>query len=80
MDLERHLGVVTAIYYISGGLTFSNAGVDLQVTNDDLAEGWHYTVTDTGTVIVKENNPAEWIVAIEYRDVATDKKDAAFER
>ena len=47
---------------------------------DGIDEGWHCSVTDAGTVVVKENNPVEWIVAIEYRDVAVDKKDATFDR
>ena len=88
LDLERHMGVVTAIYYISGGLTFegdanaiAKAGLDSPTTTapfdvDAIADGWNYSVTDTGTVVVKESNPSEWIVAVEYGDVAMDKKDA----
>jgi hypothetical protein len=90
LDLERHMGIVTAIYFISGGLTFegkakavSDDGVELQATTvpfdfDDIAEGWHYSVTDTGTVVVKENDPAEWIVAVEYRDLVLAKEVAVF--
>lgn len=92
LDSKRHMGLVTAIYFISGGLIFegdanehSNTGVDRQGTMvpfdfDDIAEGWHYSVADTGTVVVKENNPAEWIVAVEYVDVALEKEDIVFQR
>lgn len=67
------MALVTAIYFISGGSAFegdanaaSNAGLDLQATKvpfdfDDIAEGWLYSVTDTGTAVVKESNPAEWV-------------------
>lgn len=87
LDLKRHMGVVTAIYFVSGGLTFKGIAkgvrdpeVNSLVTNDDIAEGWHCTVTETGTVVVKENNPMEWIVAVEYRDLAIGKKDAELRR
>ncbi|KAI2504453.1 hypothetical protein MHU86_9952 [Fragilaria crotonensis] len=49
LDLERHMGVITAIQFISGGLTFE--GDALQATNeafntDGIDEGWHCSVTD----------------------------------
>jgi hypothetical protein len=90
LDLERHMGVVTAIYFIRGELTFegdanaiAKAGLDSPTTTapfdfDAIAERWDCSVSDTGTVVVKQNNPAEWIVAIEYRDVATEKEAAEF--
>lgn len=45
LDLQCHMGVVTVIYFNSGGLSFAGddnavsvAGLDDQVTNDVLAE------------------------------------------
>lgn len=83
------MGVVTLIYFISGGLTFVGYEKDVRknvweydvMKRYHLADGWkHPADKGIGTVVVEQDNPVEWIVAFEYRDLAIDKKDAAFEQ
>jgi hypothetical protein len=69
-------GVVTAIYYITGGVRYTGDaalvttnGVQLDPTPTgpvNIAAGWQYKVTDAGQVQLFEVDPTEWIVAIEY--------------
>ncbi|KAI2491098.1 hypothetical protein MHU86_23480 [Fragilaria crotonensis] len=72
-------GVVTAIYYITGGVRYigdselvTTDGVQLDPTTPTrpvniIAAGWHYVVNNAGQVQLFETDPTEWIVAIEYQ-------------
>jgi hypothetical protein len=69
--LTNMKGVVTAIYSVTGALTY--IGDAEHVTNGespfvsaDILAGWHCTATDDGNVILSEIDPKEWIIAIEY--------------
>lgn len=83
--LESIKAVVTTIYYFKGGLTFTgdskdviNAGATLEATPHapvNITVGWHYKVTTTGSVVVAEDNPTEWVVAIEYQQVKMGKTE-----
>ena len=77
--MNNFKGVVTAIYYVSGGLEYigdsesvtKNARkmdpnkVPVEIKDTD---GWEYTVSDLGQVILSESNPRDWIIAIEYEE------------
>lgn len=85
-DVLARMRVITAIYFISGGVTFTanakavrRSGEELQPTSEPvvISEGWEYTVRETGSVIVAETDPIEWIIAIEYREVKAAIYDAA---
>ena len=72
-------GVVTAIYSVSGGLTytgdsrlFTTGGVQLGPTSTGpvkITAGFEYTVTSSGQVVLCETDPAEWIIGVEVLDL-----------
>lgn len=75
-NIDDIKGVVTAIYFTSGGLTFqgrrknvASGEVELQAPNVivNIGASWCYKVTDDGFIVVKEQNPRDWIVAISYQ-------------
>jgi hypothetical protein len=82
-DLPPIEGVVTAIYFIKGGLQFraddvravAIDGVALAPTNKPVSLGalWQYEVKTPGKVSVAETNPREWIIAIDYLKVESTK-------
>lgn len=66
--------VVTAIYFIRGRLqlkahtkdvAFADAKFPCTDTPIRIGVGWHFTVTETGDVVMADDNPREWIIAIE---------------
>jgi hypothetical protein len=78
--MNEFKAVVTAIYYVTGGLKYT--GDSESVTTDGMTldpimkpvkimdeEGWEYTVNDFGQVTLSEVNPQDWIIAIEYREL-----------
>jgi hypothetical protein len=71
-------GVVTAIYYVTGGLKYTGdsrrvltSGALLEPTQApvNINTGWQYDVVTTGQVILSEINPRDYIIAIEYREL-----------
>jgi hypothetical protein len=77
-------GVVTAIYYVTGGLTYTGAsefvttgGVQLTTTRApvEITAGWQYIVCTTGQVALSEINPRDRIIAIEYRELKPGVRD-----
>jgi hypothetical protein len=78
--MSEFKSVVTAIYYVTGGLKYigdsesvTTAAMKLDPTKQPVkimdADGWEYTVNDVGLVALSEINPREWIIAIEYEDL-----------
>ncbi|KAI2491095.1 hypothetical protein MHU86_23477 [Fragilaria crotonensis] len=65
-------GVVTAIYSVTGALTYVGdvehvTTGEAPIESAHVLKGWHYTATDDGNVILSEIGPKEWIIAIEYK-------------
>lgn len=65
-------GVVTAIYSVTGALTYVGdvehvTTGEAPIESAHVLKGWHYTATDDGNVILSEIDPKEWIIAIEYK-------------
>jgi hypothetical protein len=70
-------GVVTAIYYVAEGLTytgrservaFSGLQLDPAPARFDITAGWSRKVTESRDVIVSQTNSHPWIIAIEFMD------------
>lgn len=84
-DFKNKDAVVTAIYFVSGGLKFT--GDSTLVTTGGLlldampnvplnsTAGWQFKVNNAGQVIVSEINPVDWIIAIDYYNVEPDDED-----
>ena len=72
-------GVVTAIYSVAGGLTYTGdsklvttGGVQLAPTPTgpvEISSGFEYTVTDSGQVVLCESDPVEWIIGVELLEL-----------
>jgi hypothetical protein len=72
-------GVVTAIYSIAGGLTYTGhsklvttGGEPLKPTVTGpvkISSGFEYTVTNSGQVVLCESDPVEWIIGVEFLDL-----------
>lgn len=82
-ELKYTKAVVTAVYAVTGGLIFTGR-TELVTTGGvrvppppnvpiTITAGWQYTVINTGTIVLSEINPEEWIIAIEYTKVGPDK-------
>lgn len=84
-DFAIKHAVITAIYYVNGGLKFTgnvklntSGGVHVTPTPSvpvDIIVGWKYTVSNTGTLVLSEANADEWIIAIEYNKLVPNKDD-----
>ena len=75
-SMNRKMGVVIAIYSVTGGLTYigdssliTTGGVQLDPTPTGpvkIMTGCVYTVTGSGLVVLSENNPVERMISIEF--------------
>jgi hypothetical protein len=84
-DFKNKKAVVTAIYFVTGGLKFS--GDSKLVTTGGLlldampnvpvncTVGWQFKVNNAGQVILSEINPLDWIIAIECNKVEPDDEE-----
>lgn len=74
------MGVVTDIYYVTGGLKYTGDSESVTINAEKLdptmtpvniedCAGWEYMVNDVGQVILSEINPRDWIIAIEYQEL-----------
>ena len=84
-NFKNKQAVVTAIYFVTGGLKFTGdsklvttGGLHLDVMPNvpvNSTAGWQFKVDTAGQVILSEINPVDWIIAIEYNTVDPDKGD-----
>ena len=82
-SVDRYMGVVTAIYSVTGGLTYTGdirlvtvAGAQLEpsrIAPFDITAGWQLRVTDSETITVSATNTDEWIIAIEILEFVKDR-------
>jgi hypothetical protein len=76
-DSMNSKSVVTAIYSVTEGLTYTGDGKRVEITTAGLlakptpndGKGWECNVTRAGKVILSETNPREYIIAIEYKNL-----------
>ncbi|KAI2499576.1 hypothetical protein MHU86_14937 [Fragilaria crotonensis] len=83
-DTINFKAMVTAIYSVTGGLTYTgdaklvtSGGGQLRPTPTgpvNVNAGWEYTLTNSGKVVLSEINPHEWIIAIEYRKLEQGRR------
>lgn len=71
IGIEHIKGVITAIYCITGGLIFTGeakAATDggAQFAEIPNVQGWSCAFTKSGGIKLTEENPIEWVIAIEY--------------
>lgn len=73
--LRQYAGVVTAIYSVTRGISYTGETnlvttggmhLDPMPAFQPLNSSWEYKVTEARTVVVSEIDPLEWIIAIEY--------------
>jgi hypothetical protein len=86
-NFDYTMGVVTGIYYIAGGLTFTGdakavttAGAHLVETPNvpvNVTAGWNFTGSNTGKIVVAQNDTVDWVVAIDYLPVGPGEKEAS---
>lgn len=78
--LRNFIGVVTDIYYVTGGLKYTGDSESVTINAEKLdptekpveikdTEGWKYTVNNVGQVVLSEINPCDWIIAIDYQEL-----------
>lgn len=79
--MDYFKGVVTAIYSVTGGLTYTGdfesvttGAANLRPTNVParINAGWRCRVTETRQVQLSEIDPHDWIIAIEFIKLESD--------
>lgn len=84
--MSEFKSVVTAIYYITGGLRYTGDSESVTTKAEKLdptmnpvkimdAEGWEYIVNDFGQVTLSETNPHDWIIAIDYQELEAGMRE-----
>ena len=84
-NVSCYKAVVSAIYVVTGEITFSRNGVsdtsggvqsNPTVTADVPANaGWNSTTTISGEIVQSESDQYDWIIAIEYEKLGKERRE-----